>query len=234
MKNLIGIAALILVFMLYGCAQNKELQTINGYNNNVSTKSIDGINIITKVDYWKGDPQIKNFVTPVHVTISNHSGKPVKISYEQFALLAPDGHRFSALPPFDISGTLSKPALIQSYKPILVPAFTYQGFLLAPFYSPIYPGIPVMEGDFFFDPLYYENYYSYWDQVEYELPTTKMIDNALPEGVLQNDGEISGYLYFEKLDNTKANRVDFIADLINSKTGKNFATIDIPFNVVNE
>ncbi len=91
-----------------------------------------------------------------------------------------------------------------------------------------------MLGNFYFDPLYYDNYYNYWDQIEYSLPTTKMIYNALPEGELKNEGEISGFLYFEKLDNTKAKRVDFRTDLINSKTGKNFAVISIPFSVVSE
>lgn len=232
MKNLIGIAVLIFGLILYGCAQNKELQTVNGINENVSSKNIDGVNIITKVDYWTGNPQIKSYVTPVHITISNKSGKSIKIDYEQFALLAPDGQRFSALPPFDIKGKISKPVLINHYHTIFEPAFTYNRFLIAPFYSTIYPEIPVMDGNFYFDPLYYNNYYNYWSQIKQELPISKMIDNALPEGVLKNGGEISGFLYFEKLNNIKSNEVDFRADLVNSKTGNRFATIRIPFNLV--
>ncbi len=78
MKNLVGILVLIFGFMIYGCASNKELRTINGYNNNVSSESLDGINIIAKVDYWKGNPEVKQYVTPVYVTIKNNSGKRVK------------------------------------------------------------------------------------------------------------------------------------------------------------
>jgi hypothetical protein len=233
MKNLIGIAALILGLMVYGCASNKELRTINGYNHKVSSKSIDGINIITKINYWTGDPQVKQYVTPIYVTVTNNSGRSLKISYEQFSLVSPDGKRFSVLPPFSITGQVTNPVLARHYYPILAPGFTYNDFLIAPYYSSIYPDIPVCEGDFYFDPLYYDNYYSYWDQIQYDLPTPKMIDVALPEGILQKGGEISGFLYFQKIDNVKANKVDFKADLINSKTGNNFAVISIPFSVIN-
>ena len=234
MKNLISVAVLLFGIMLYGCASSKELRTVNGYNNKVSSKSIDGINIITKVNYWKGNPEIKQYVTPVYVTITNKSSKPLKISYEQFALLSPHGKRFSALPPFEVRGEVSNPYLFQNYTPILDPDFTYHGFLIAPFYSSIYPEIPVCSSSFYFDPLYYNSYYNYWDQMEYDLPTPKMIDNALPEGVLKKGGEITGFLYFEKINNVKANKVDFKADLIDSKTGNNFAVISIPFSVVSE
>lgn len=234
MKTIISVIAVIMGITIYGCVSSKELRTINGYNNNVTSKSIDGINIITKVNYWKNNPQVKQYVTPVYVTINNNSGKDLKISYEQFALISPDGKRFAALPPFGVTGEVSSPALIQQYNPILVPGFTYRGFLIAPYYSSIYPQIPVCENEFYFDPLYYNNYYNYWDQMQYDLPTPRMIDDALPEGVLKKGGEISGFIYFEKIEDVNSNKVEFKADLINSKTGNNFAVISIPFSVVNE
>ena len=234
MKTLISAVAIMMGFMIYGCASSQQLRTINGYNTNVSSKKVDGINIITKINYWNGNSQVKQYVTPVYVTIDNNSGKDVKISYEQFALVSPSGKRFSTLPPFGVTGAVTRPILVQQYDPILVPGFTYRGFLIAPFYSSIYPEIPVCSDEFYFDPLYYNNYYNYWDQVQYDLPTPKMINDALPEGVLKKGGEISGFLYFEKIDNVKSNKVDFKADLINSKTGNNFAVISIPFGVVSE
>ncbi|MFZ0454430.1 MAG: hypothetical protein WCE54_17095 [Ignavibacteriaceae bacterium] len=236
MKNIISIVtALILAIMIYGCASSNVLQTVNGYNNQVSSKKIDGINIITKVNYWNGNPQVTQYVTPVFVTITNNSNKELKISYQQFALVSPSGKRFSALPPFGVSGAVSKPVLIQPYNPILSPGFFYRGFLLAPFYSSIYPEIPICSGQFFFDdPLYYDNYYNYWGQIQYSLPTAKMVNEALPEGIIQKGGEISGYLYFEKVDDVKSKKVDFKADLINSETGKNFAVISIPYILISE
>jgi hypothetical protein len=234
MRKLIGIAVLLLGLIIAGCASNKELKALNGYNSKVSSKKVDGINIITKVNYWKGNPDISRYVTPVYVTIDNNSGKPLKISYEQFALLSPEGQRFSALPPFGIKGTVTKPVLIRNYNPIMEPAFTYHGFLIAPFYSSIYPGLPVFDGNFYYDPLYYDNYYSYWGQIQYDLPTPEMVGIALPEGVLKNGGEISGFLYFQKINRLKGNKVDFRADLVNSKTGDNYAVIRIPFEVVSE
>ena len=234
MKTLINIVVLIMGFMIYGCASSQQLRAVNGYNNNVSSKKVDGINIITKVNYWNGDSQVKQYVTPVYVTINNNSGKDLKISYEQFALVSPSGKRFAALPPFGVTGAVSRPILLEQYSPILVPGFTYRGFLIAPFYSTIYPEIPVCRAEFYFDPLYYNNYYNYWDQVQYDLPTPRMINDALPEGVLKKGGDISGFLYFEKIDDVKSNKVDFKADLINSKTGNNFAVISIPFSLVNE
>ncbi len=41
----------------------------------------------------------------------------LKISYEQFALLAPDGERFSAIPPFGVKGEVSNPMLIHAIQP---------------------------------------------------------------------------------------------------------------------
>jgi hypothetical protein len=63
-----------------------------------------------------------------------------------------------------------------------------------------------------------------------ELPTADMLRNVVPEGVLDEGGELEGFLYFEKLQNTDADaRVNFHVDLQDAITGQTFATLHIPF-----
>ncbi len=53
---------------------------------------------------------------------------------------------------------------------------------------------------------------------------------ALPQGVLDKDGIVSGFLYFEKVD-SDAGRVDFIYELTNAVTGEDRGKIIIPYLV---
>lgn len=54
---------------------------------------------------------------------------------------------------------------------------------------------------------------------------------ALPEGVLDIDGIVSGFLYFESIDPTDK-EVTFMFDIVNAETGKKKGTIEIPFYVM--
>jgi hypothetical protein len=51
----------------------------------------------------------------------------------------------------------------------------------------------------------------------------------LPEGVLDNGGRITGFLYFGGLDHPQS--VSFTADLVDASTGAHFGRIVIPFDV---
>jgi hypothetical protein len=60
------------------------------------------------------------------------------------------------------------------------------------------------------------------------LPTEDMLAKGIPEGVLEPEGRISGFLYFEKLPEN-LDRITFEADLINARTGVTLGTMRIPF-----
>jgi hypothetical protein len=57
-----------------------------------------------------------------------------------------------------------------------------------------------------------------------------MLAKGIPDGVLEPGGQISGFLYFEKLPGS-LERITFEADLVNARTGANFGTVRIPFVV---
>jgi hypothetical protein len=53
---------------------------------------------------------------------------------------------------------------------------------------------------------------------------------GLPEGVLADGGQISGFLYFENVTRNES-RLTFKADIDDVRQGDDVAEIDIPFRV---
>ena len=60
----------------------------------------------------------------------------------------------------------------------------------------------------------------------------KMRIQALPQGVVESGGEVSGFIYFEKVD-PEERRVRFRLDLAEAEEGTIFGTATIPFRVEN-
>jgi hypothetical protein len=171
------------------------------------------------VNAWEGTPDnLRGEVTPVLVTITNNSPHPVRLRYNEFRLVSPTGQSFAALPPFQIEGNVWERVTTVAYPPV--------GFGLAPYLSPYYPGMPYYYGPYVYDSFYYNRYYPVFVRVQ--LPTGDMLQKALPEGVLEPQGRITGFLYFEHVSNDVA-RVDFRADMINAQTNQQLATVSIPF-----
>jgi hypothetical protein len=78
-----------------------------------------------------------------------------------------------------------------------------------------------------FDWAYYDRYYPVWSV---SLPTEDMLEMAIPEGVLEPQGRISGFLYFPRV-NPDAERVVFQAALVSARTGEEFGAVEVPFVV---
>lgn len=186
---------------------------------------VNGVQMMVQVDTWPGDPGVTENVTPVQVSIDNNSGKSLRIAYSKFALISPSGVRYSAIPPYNIEGTVDQVELAGTYAPIAAPRFTYSDFYVAPLYDPIYD-IGVYDDPFYYDMGYYDAYYGYWDNTP--LPTEAMLERALPEGVLMSGGSVTGFLYFEKVDPDEVDRVRFRADLEDLEAGYTFGEIRIP------
>ncbi len=190
--------------------------------------SVDNVQMTVQTADWPGYAQIKEKLTPVRVIIKNQSGKPLRISYDQFALVAPDGKRFSALSPFQVDVKVDqKPLVVPPYGPIDSPLFGAESFMLAPMYSKLYPGMSPYNGMYGYNSYYDNPDYRKWREIQ--LPTKEMVDRALPEGVLLNGGMLDGYLYFEKV--TDVPKVTYRADLVDAKNGRDFGEIRIPFVV---
>jgi hypothetical protein len=185
---------------------------------------VAGVQVTARGDNWRGQPSnLEGFITPMQVSIENNSNSPLRIRYNEFNLAA-GGLRSAALPPQNIKGTATVATPVAAP---LRPRFYSNRFALAPWYSPWYRGYRVWNRPWAFDAGYYNQYYSYW---QIPLPTTDMLEQAIPEGVLEPEGQVSGYLYFQKLRD-EVKQAEFTAQLVDAETGRNLGTINLPFVV---
>jgi hypothetical protein len=180
-----------------------------------------GVTISARANAWRGIPDnLASEVTPILVTLTNDGKASLLLRYSEFKLVSSSGQQFAALPPFDIKENISQPIDPLAYPPI--------GFRVAPYLSPFYPGLVPFSGPFASARWYYNHYYPTW--VRIHLPTTNMLQKALPEGVLESGGRITGFLYFENVGDDVA-RVDFMADLVSARDGARVATLSLPLLV---
>ena len=76
------------------------------------------------------------------------------------------------------------------------------------------------------NPLYWERFVPVMRTVD--LPTFDMLRKALPEGVLEPGGRLSGFVYFEDVG-PGVERVELRADFENADTGERIVRLGIPF-----
>ena len=178
----------------------------------------DGVRTTVQAQAWSGSPaSLPQQITPLKVTVANESSRPVRITYDDFTLTGSSGFSYSALPPYEITGSVREP--------VMVPRFSYSGFFVAPFYGRYYPGIPVWASPWRYNRYYYNREWAEWP---IQLPTRDMRDQAIPAGVLQPGGRVSGFLYFPKLPR-ETTSVTFKQNVIDSGTQKTLAMVKVPF-----
>jgi hypothetical protein len=186
-----------------------------------------GITVTVKADAWSGQPVELTEVIPLLVTIENNSRVPIRLRYAEFTL-AGNGERAPALPPFEITGTetevVGTAGVLNGPYP-----FPLTGFYVAPHSSRFYPRLRVFAGPFAYDPLFYSTYYPAFRRLR--LPTGDMVQKALPEGVLEAGGKVTGFLYFEDIDVGADDTATFTTDLVNASTGQTVGAIRIPLEI---
>ncbi len=229
MVSILGMCAMLVVPI--GCQQRQELEpadeTVTTPEDDTARTAKHGVTMEADGDAWTGDSTVVKMVTPMYVTITNNSGKPLSLRYSNFALLGAVD-RYAVLPPIAVELVDYEPVLVDEGILVEEPLFTYTNFYLAPYYDPIYPDIEAYDADVVFDEAHYARYVPVWDAME--LPTDEMIAWALPEGVLPDGGEISGFLYFEYLEEQEE-AVEFFAQLENADTHDLFGAINISYEV---
>jgi len=186
-----------------------------------------GLNVTIAPNAWYGDPKITEDVMPLKITVLNGSSTAIRIRYHNMVLTGNSGRRYAALPPYKIEGTENDPVITAPDKIYSNPSFRFNKFRIPPYYGSLYPNIPQTEGPFYIDPLYQDRHYRYWSETS--LPTPQMLESALLEGEMEPKGEVSGYVYFERLDDETA--VTFNMDLIDTRTGDSVGTVTIPMHV---
>ncbi len=177
-----------------------------------------GIRVSAEANDWSAAPEdLPERLTPIKVRIVNRSGAPVQILYQKFALLGGHGRRYQPLPPapLDDPGT-----------PSVRPVYAASNFFVAPRLHGVYPTLDAWSVPLDRDDEFYARQVGRWAD---GLPSRPMRRMALPEGVLADRGEISGFLYFENATR-KEKRVTFHADM-DQPQGEEVAEIEIPFVV---
>ncbi|PKN64584.1 MAG: hypothetical protein CVU57_14325 [Deltaproteobacteria bacterium HGW-Deltaproteobacteria-15] len=217
---------LVLCFSMVACATETRLEPapgadVLGRGSDQVVDNFAGVELIANPDAWRGIPEITQEVLPIRVIVRNRHGKPIQVSNRNFALVADSGQRYAAKAPGDFKGEVRVSAPV----PYAGPSFYHHDFFM---YRPFgyYPGVPRTVEPFYYDPFYYSRY-QYWRQVP--LPTEEMTSESLPEMVVPDGGEISGFIYFEDIED--ADRVSLTMDLV-EPDGNSFGKIVLPFVVM--
>jgi len=205
-----------------GCAQGRLLPAASAHvipdAPSAAAAEDSGIRVSAEANDWSASPEDRpERVTPIKVRIVNRSGGPVQILYQQFALVGARGRRYQPLPPAPVDDPRA---------PAVRPVYAASNFFVAPRLHAVYPTLDPWSAPLQRDDEFYARQYRRWAD---GLPSHPMRRMALPEGVLADRGEISGFLYFENATR-KENRVTFQADM-DQPQGDEVADIEIPFVV---
>ena len=212
------------------CATEPQLLPASGHKSSIGRRTLavesrSGVTVTADGSVWDSSPKnLPTEVTPVWVTLHNGTGRSLRVQYDEFTLRGASGAIYVALAPYVLRGSPSRPAFE-------VPDGGYfDKFKVAAYLAPFYPWLPVWSGPLPHGPsIQSVAWRAGW-------PSADMLDRALPEGVLENSGTASGFLYFQKVD-VRESRATFLAGL-QEPTGAlqpthQVAAIDIPFFRVN-
>ncbi len=213
-------------FLMLGssCALRGSLVPLKGDSSLAKVKTSSNgestsVDVEVKPNAWSGVPSNLTKVTPLLIKIDNQHSESIRLRYNEFILRAKDGRQFHALPPFDIKG---------SQVDRLNYNFPVSGFVIAPYQWRFFPAFPRVRGGFALDGIYYGAYHPAMNRLR--LPTSDMIVKALPEGVLEPQGKITGFLYFENVDRD-LEEIDFVAQIVSAESKATVGEIRIPFKV---
>lgn len=216
------------LFALAGGCGHPELRPAPAYKSAIGRRTLavesrGGLTVTADGSVWDGSPtNLDTKVTPVWVTLHNKTGQPLRIQYDEFVLRGARGGSYAALTPYALRAVDSGPRYEVSN------GGYFERFSIAPYLAPHYPWLPVWGSPL---PSGLDGH-SVTDRAI--LPTTSMIERALPEGVLGDGGTASGYLYFQRVD--PHGNVTFVAQLEGpprwQQPGPRVAAIEISFHRV--
>lgn len=224
---------LIFLFMLSGCADKYKMIPVlqTGGNQKFEGAAIgglSGLSILVEVGEWNGKADVLEKITPVKITVYNKTGLLLKIQYSNFSFRGKKSNfHYAAMPPYEIRGTVKDPTIVLPYPFPVQSTIDYNDkFQVASYCARMYPEFFAYPEPFFVDINYYNRYYYRWAKID--LPTVTMLSKLVPDGVLGNNGYVSGYLYFEKITATDE-ELEFCAVLIDANGDKPVGSIRIPF-----
>jgi hypothetical protein len=180
--------------------------------------AVGGVGCSADPQAWRlGAGQLPDSVTPFKVRVANSSGRPIRILYQDFALVGAKGHRYLPVPvlPLDPDGQSTR----------LDPLDATTKFFVAPRFHDIYQTVDVWPQPLARDDDLYETQYRRWGRA----PSSDIVESGMPEGVLGDGGVITGFLFFERPSGEDA--VTFQAEFDDSDGKNTVALVKIPFRV---
>jgi hypothetical protein len=220
----------------------------SGGNRDVAFAEVAGVRAWAHGD-WRGNPgDLPDVLTPVHLTLQNEANRTIRLSFEDCALVGSSGTRYAVLPPFEMSTSMSEappppstialvdyhPAVpvrppphvhLRVRPPPVVPRIHVYRFHVAPPYAHFYFGVPFWTA-WAWNAAYHARYSAMWPRA---LPTEDMLQQALPEGALDDGGLVSGFLYFQSVRNEAS--VSLEVKLHDATTGEALGVLRMPFGI---
>lgn len=186
----------VAVALLFGCAEGgpdlePSVPTDTPFTEDAVVDHVGGVEMTVQADAWPGASEVPDAVTPVQVTIENHSSELLSIRYRNFSLISPSGEYYAALPPFEVKASGSQAELAAEY-PGVEPAIASTDFVVAPYFDPLY-NEGVYEGSFSYNPDYYNIHYG-----RYETPHGHDARTGTAGGRLAKRGPRAGIPLFRK------------------------------------
>ena len=181
---------------------------------------VDGVRCTAESSAWEGRPgDLPSSVAPMKVRIRNDSDRPVRVRYQDFALLGSSGRRYHPLPlvprQHETGVTID-------------PLYAADKFFVAPLLHDVYPDLPAWSKPLPRDEALYDEAYARWGAVR---PDRHVLREGMPEGMLEAGGSVTGFLYFESPVPHEGHAV-FQAELERGgDSAGQITTIEIPFRV---
>ena len=219
----VGVA--VVLVGLGGCAHEQGLLPAPQAKVAPGTKEVaydqaSGVDVYVEGDAWHANPgDLEKVMTPIRVTVRNRSAQPVRITFSDFALESPSATRVNPLSPFAMRTLGPKRTTV-----VATPGLDYDGSWVAPFSGPYYPTL---------SPWWRPGPYGFYEErfVEWrvQLPTEDMLRAALPEGMVEPGGHVSGFLYFPgALPKNTGHVYTLSASFAKAKGGRSQAMVEIP------
>ena len=180
-----------------------------------------GVRVVARAGAWEWNPRdLETKATPILIQLENNGSVNMLVRYNRIALSDEAGHRFAAMPPYDVDATINEAYTVRN------PYYGFSRFYVAPYLRRWYPGFSLYDGAFAYEGGYYSPFITRYRNVK--LPTSDMVQRALPEGVLQAGGRAEGFVYFEALDRD-AGTLTLNVDIVDAHSGETVGTARIPF-----
>ncbi|HVU52208.1 MAG TPA: hypothetical protein VHL80_16030 [Polyangia bacterium] len=183
----------------------------------------DGVRVFASLDDPRGFArELPADVTPIKIRVVNHGARPVSILYDHFYLRGRRGHHYRAIPvvPLEhakLAGTVAP----------LRPYFASSKFQVAARYHDVYSQLDPWPAPLLRDEGVYEQAYLSWSD---HPPSREVMRMALPEGVLGPEGEITGYVYFERPARSDAD-LSLDAALVSARNVSEVSSVQIPLRM---